>query len=66
MSRKHQHLGPRKIKGHGDEAWWYEEPEGVSVVCEFRNKDGEHQQTKVMLLSWRLLRNALERKDCHD
>lgn len=35
-----------------DGAWWYEEPDGVSVVT-----------SKPVMISWKALRAALKRKD---
>lgn len=63
MADKDLRLASQKIKGHEDEAWWYEEPNGMSVICEFKDDDGTHLQTKVMLIPWHFIRGALGRKD---
>lgn len=47
---------PHTIANRTD-AWWYEEPHGISVVVE----PGE--KTKTIDIPWKSIRNALKRKD---
>ena len=62
MSDTDLKLHAHKIRGHTD-AWWYEDPKGIAVVVEFRDEDGTHQESKIILIPWNMLRPALERKD---
>ncbi|MDH3981311.1 MAG: hypothetical protein OES84_00245 [Kiritimatiellaceae bacterium] len=54
MSEKDLKLEPHNVT---ENLWWYEENAGVLIV--FEGKNGPEQA----IISWRSLRNALERKD---
>ena len=56
MSRKHLQNKSHHFKGR-DDAWWYEENNGIHVVVE--RKEG----TTIVHLPWRSIRSALKRKD---
>jgi len=62
MSNKHLQLTPHAIRGTVT-AWWYEEEKGISVVQEFRDKNGMLHITESILLPWTSIRGALKRKD---
>jgi hypothetical protein len=54
MSNKDLSRNPHPIDKN---TWWYEDKQGISVVIE------PPQETKIVNISWRLLRAALKRKD---
>ncbi len=57
MSEKDLWLKSHKCRGR-DDAWWYEEPNGITIVV--------HNGTsgsKIVEIPWRLLRSALKRLD---
>jgi len=62
MSDKDLHTSPHAVRGM-PEAWWYEEPKGITVVVEFRDNAGDHLGTKQVPIPWYMLRNALARKE---
>lgn len=43
--------------------WFYDEEHGINVAHEARTKAGEYIQTDQFTIPWRLLREALARKD---
>lgn len=57
MSDKDLWLKPHKVRGRED-AWWYEEPQGISIVV-----NNETRGSKVVEIPWRLIRSALHRLD---
>jgi hypothetical protein len=43
--------------------WFYDEPDGLSLIHEARTKDGAYIKTDQVLIPWALVRAALARKD---
>jgi hypothetical protein len=50
---------PHKVRGD-NEAWWYEEPQGISVVVSYERF--KVFCTKEVKIPWRSLEYALKRK----
>ena len=61
MSNQHLSQEPHDIKSNG-EAWWYEVGAGIKVYFE-RHSGNEDEPTITGIIPWRLIRNALKRKD---
>jgi hypothetical protein len=41
--------------------WYYEEPKGIRVVVEIRDKAGNHVVTEQRLIPWRKVCNSVKR-----
>ena len=61
MGNQHLSLKPHRVGDDG--CWWYEEPEGITVVVEHRTKQGIFCKTKQYKIRWSAIRHALARKD---
>jgi hypothetical protein len=44
-------------------SWFYDQPRGILVVHEARNKVGDYLQTDQFTISWAKIRAALKRHD---
>lgn len=55
MSKNDLSLKPHLTKD--DDVWWYEEPEGISIIC-----SGKHEDHRV-IISWNSIRAVLQRLD---
>lgn len=53
-------LHPQRID---DQSWYYEEPKGICIVREIRDRCGHWIQTDTMLIKWAKIRKSLARKD---
>ena len=62
MSNEHLKLTPHTM-AHDPHVRWFEEPQGIWVVQEYRAKDGLYLGTRSVVIPWRAIRGALKRKD---
>ena len=62
MSDKHLQLKPHAVRGSKKQAWWYEEPNGISVAQQVWSKES-FLTVRVAKIPWREIRRALARKD---
>lgn len=60
MSNKHLKREPHHIS---EKAWWYEDPVGITVFVELRNRGGYYVGTTQCVIRWGDLRAAITRKD---
>jgi len=61
MADKHLLGDAKKFKGT-DSAWWYEMKDGIDVVVQCHDQYGMYVQTKNLLIPWKQIRAAVERK----
>jgi len=61
MGNKHLSNKPKGIKGN-PHAWWYEEAGGIEIIHEILVA-GDYKRTDHILIPWKQIRTALERKD---
>lgn len=59
MANRDLKLAPHHV---GDNAWWYEEPSGITVLIQ-DSDNGIARNPVSVRISWKALRNALARKD---
>ena len=60
MANKDLKLKPHNLRDQN--AWWYEEPHGLTVCSEF-SIHGTYKKVQIVKISWKALRGALARKD---
>lgn len=62
MANRHLSRDPHHV-GKDKTWWWYEEPGGITVLCEYRAADGSYEVTRELKIPWSAIRAALKRKD---
>lgn len=60
MANKDLKLSPQNIDPFW---WWYEEPSGIHIIHEMRDKNGRFIETQQRCIPWDSVRAALRRKD---
>lgn len=60
MANHHLRLDPHAIN---EWAWWYEQDNGINVVVEYRDNEGNYLRTTQFVIPWGQIRDAVKRKD---
>lgn len=59
MAKKHLKNEPQNL---GENAWWYEDTKGIDLHFDTVCPNGQRSHESY-LIPWKVIRNALERKD---